>query len=101
MIIETGTIVFLSLIVLMWRLPRKTKLWFFGHPAWLEIPFGILAYLLHYGTFSGMMAAATAACMCFAFMHLCKLLFGYIDKGRYHRGMFDWSERRVQGVRVQ
>ena len=76
MIIETGTIVFLSLVVLFWRLPTKAKLWFFGHPAWLEIPFGTAAYALHYGTFSGMMAAATAACICFAFVQAGRYLVG-------------------------
>ena len=91
MIIETGTIVFLSLLVIVWRMPKRTKLWLFGHPLWLEIPFGILAYALHYGTFSGMMAAATAACMVFVFVQIGKYLVGYIDNGIYHRGVFDWS----------
>ena len=92
MIIETGTIVFLSLIVLMWRLPRRTKLWLFGHPAWLEIPFGLAAYVLHYGTFSGMMAAATAACMCFVFVQGMRKMVGYTDGNVYHPGVFDWSK---------
>jgi hypothetical protein len=68
MILETGSLVFLSLIVLFWRLPMKYKNWFISHPVWLEMPFGAAAYILHYGTFSGMMAAAVAACICFAFM---------------------------------
>lgn len=89
MIIETGTIVFLSLIVMMWRLPRNTKLWLFGHPLWLEIPFGIVAYALHYGTFSGMMAAATAACMCFCFVQIGRYTIGYIKDGAYHRGVIE------------
>ena len=72
MIFETGTIVFLSLIVLFWRLPQTSRVWFIHHPAYLEIPFGLAAYALHWGTFSGMMAAATAACMCFAFMQILK-----------------------------
>ena len=89
MIIETGTIVFLSLMVLVWRLPRKTMLWLFGHPVWLELPFGFVAYVLHYGTFSGMMAAATAAIMCFAFVQLGRQFVGYIDNGIYKPGMME------------
>lgn len=80
MIIETGTIVFLSLIVLFWRLPVKAKVWFINHPAWLEVPFGLLAYGLHYGTFSGMMAAATAACICFCFMQMMKWMMNSFPK---------------------
>lgn len=91
MIIETGTIVFLSLLVLVWRMPKRMKLWLFGHPIWLELPFGIVAYMLHYGTFSGMMAAATAACMVFVFVQIGRWFVGYIDEGIYHRGVVDWS----------
>jgi len=86
MMIETGGIVFLSLAVLMWRMPRKTMLWFFGHPAWLEIPFSAAVYLLHYGTFSGMISAATAACMCFCFVQAGRWLVGYTTAGKYVPG---------------
>ena len=86
MMIETGGIVFLSLAVLMWRMPRKTMLWFFGHPAWLEVPFSAAVYLLHYGTFSGMISAATAACMCFCFVQAGRWLVGYTTAGKYVPG---------------
>lgn len=88
MIIETGTIVFFSLIVLFWRLPMRTRLWLFGHPSWLEVPFAILAYALHWGTFSGMMAAATAGCMCFAFVQLGRQAIGYIMENKYYPGFW-------------
>ena len=89
MFFETGTLVFLSLAVLVWRLPRKTMLWLFGHPAWLEIPFGFIAYVLHYGTFSGMMAAATAAILCFAFTQFGRFLVGYTHNGVYTPGLVE------------
>lgn len=87
MIIESGTIVFLSLIVLVWRLPRRTTLWLFGHPVWLELPFVIIAYALHYGTFSGMMAAAAAGIMCFGFVQIGKFFIGSIEHGAYKPGL--------------
>jgi hypothetical protein len=90
-IIETGTIVFLSLMVLVWRLPRRAMLWLFGHPLWIEVPFSFCAYALHYGTFSGMMAAATVACMCFCFVQAGRALFGYIAKGTYRPGYITLS----------
>lgn len=93
MIIESGTIVFLSLIVLVWRLPRKTTLWLFGHPAWLEIPFAIVAYLLHYGTFSGMMAAAAAAVMCFGFVQLGRFTIGYTKDNVFYPGIITLKDR--------
>ena len=87
MILETGTIVFMSLVVLVWRLPRKTMLRLFGTPWLLELPFGILAYALHWGTFSGMMAAAVAAILCFGFVQAGRSLVGYIKSGQYYAGI--------------
>jgi hypothetical protein len=88
MIVETGVIVFLSLLVLVWRLPRRTMLKLFGTPWLLELPFGVLAYVLHYGTFSGMMAAAVAAILCFGFVQAARSLVGYIKGGTYYPGTF-------------
>ena len=68
-------------------MPKRTRLWLLGHPAWLEVPFGIAAYALHYGTFSGMMAAAVAACICFAFVELMKRIIGYTGPNGYVRGL--------------
>ena len=92
MFIETGTLVFLSLIVIVWRLPRRTILWLFGHPAWLELPFATLAYLLHYGTFSGMMAAAVAGMLCFAFVQIGRKAVGYTYNNQYTPGWFQLKE---------
>jgi hypothetical protein len=87
MFLETGTVVFFSLIILFWRLPKGARLWLLGHPIWLELPLAVLAYALHYGTFSGMMAAATAACICFVFVQLGRHLVGYRRGGTFVRGV--------------
>jgi hypothetical protein len=88
MIIETGFIVFLSLMVIVWRLPRSWVLWLLGHPLWLEAPFGLLAYALHYGTYSGMMAAAVAVIMCYIFVQCARGLIGYTNgRGKFTPGV--------------
>lgn len=89
MFLETGTIVFLSLIVLFWRFSTRARLWFLGHPVWLEVPIGIAAYALHYGTFNGMMAAATAVCITFVFVQLARWLIGYTYASKYVPGVID------------
>ncbi len=86
MFIETGSLVFLSLVVGIFWLPKRTVLWLFGHPVMLELPFGILAYMLHYGTFSGMMAAAVAAVLCAAFTRGGRVVVGYIKSDTYYPG---------------
>lgn len=92
--ITTGFLVFLSLMVMVIRLPNRQVLWLFGHPLWLELPFGILAYVLHWGTFSGMMAAAVAAVMCFVFVQCGRRAVGYIKNGVQHHGYFHIDLRR-------
>ena len=86
--IETGFIVFLSLMVMVFRLKRTKVLWLFGHPLWLELPMGFLAYALHFGTFSGMMAAAVAVIMVYVFTQCGRWALGYIKDGKYYKGFF-------------
>lgn len=92
--ITTGFLVFLSLMVMVFRLPNRHVLWLFGHPLWLELPFGILAYALHWGTYSGMMAAAVAAILCYVFVQCGRRLIGYTINGVYHRGYFELKHWR-------
>jgi len=47
----------------------------------------VFAYALHWGTFSGVMAAAVAGLMCSGFTAVGRFLVGYIDKGRYIPGL--------------
>lgn len=87
MILETGMLVFFSLVIFLWQVPRGLRLWLMGHPFWFEVPFSILAYLLHWGTFSGMMAAATAACICHVFVLWHRHFLGYIRAGHFQKGV--------------
>ena len=60
MIIESGVIIFFGMLLLGIKLPRKTSLWLLGYPLYLDLTVSVVAYVLHYGTFSGIMAAAVA-----------------------------------------
>ena len=86
MIIESGVIIFLGMLLLGVKLPRKTSLKLLGHPLALDLGISVLAYILHYGTFSGIMAAAVAGLMCSGFTSVARYAFGYIEKGSYVPG---------------
>ena len=60
MIIESGIIIFLGLVLLFVKLPRRLALRLLGYPLALDVTASVLAYLLHWGTFTGVMAAAVA-----------------------------------------
>lgn len=88
MIIESGVIVFLGLVFLGIKLPRKTSLRLLAFPATLDFAVTVLALAVHWGSFSGIMAATTAGLLTSGFTSACRHLFGYIEDGIYKPGVF-------------
>lgn len=77
MVIESGVIIFLGLILLAWKLPLHWKLVGLGYPLYVDLGASICAYILHWGTFTGVMAAAVAGLMTSAFTSIMRLFMGY------------------------
>ena len=86
MIIESGVIIFLGMLLLGLKLKVKTSLTLLGHPLALDFSVSTVAFLMHYGTFSGVMSAAVAGLMCSGFTTVTRYAFGYIKSGKYHPG---------------
>lgn len=86
MIIESGVIIFFGMLLLGIKLPRRISLKLLGHPLALDLSVSVLAYIMHYGTFSGVMAAAVAGLMCSGFTSCARYAFGYIKDKRYYKG---------------
>ena len=86
MIIESGVIIFLGMLLLGLKLKTKTSLTLLGYPLALDFGVSALAFIMHYGTFSGVMAAAVAGLMCSGFTSLARYAFGYIRDGKYFPG---------------
>ena len=86
MIIESGAIIFLGMLMLGLKLKRKLSLRLLGMPLALDFGVSALAFAMHFGTFSGVMAAAVAGLMCSGFTSVARKAFGYIDKaGKYQK----------------
>lgn len=86
MIIESGVIIFFGMLLLGIKLPRRVSLRLLGRPLALDLSVSVLAYIMHYGTFSGIMAAAVAGLMCSGFTSVARYAFGYIKNKQYHKG---------------
>ena len=86
MIIQSGFIIFLGLVFIGVKLPPKTSLKLLGWPITLDIVVTVLTFMMHMGTFSGVMAAAVAGLMCSGFTSAARYLFGYIEKNVYYPG---------------
>ena len=86
MIIESGVIIFLGMLLLALKLKPRTSLTLLGYPLALDLGVSALAFIMHYGTFSGVMAAAVAGLMCSGFTSAARYAVGYIKDGKYYPG---------------
>ena len=86
MIIESGVIIFLGMLLLALKLKPRTSLTLLGYPLALDLGVSTLAFILHYGTFSGVMAAAVAGLMCSGFTSAARYAVGYIRDDKYYPG---------------
>ena len=88
MFLESGVVIFLGLLMLGIKLPLKTSLRLLGHPLALDLSVSVVAYVLHWGSFSGVMAAAVAGLMCSGFTSTARYVIGYIKEGKYYPGIW-------------
>lgn len=86
MIIESGVIIFLGMLLLALKLPARVTLRALGRPFALDLTVSVVAFIMHYGTFSGVMAAAVAGLMCSGFTSAARYAVGYIRDNKYYPG---------------
>lgn len=86
MIIESGVIIFIGFLLFALKLPHRVSLRLLGYPLTLDLSASAIAYFLHYGTFSGVMAAAVAGLLMSSCVSISRYLFGFIKNGRYIPG---------------
>jgi len=86
--IGTGLTIFLGLALLFAKLPRRVMLRALHHDLLIDIGVTILVLLIHWGTFSGVMAATVAGLLTSLFTSGLKKLFGEIDGNYYIVGRF-------------
>jgi hypothetical protein len=85
--IETGFLVFLGVVLILWKLPRRLMLKALNHDVALDLMVSVLVLIIHWGTFSGIMAATIAGLLTSLGTSGAKRLFGYIQDNRYVPGV--------------
>jgi hypothetical protein len=84
--IATGFMIFLGLALLAAKLSRRTLLRALKHHAAVDLTVTVLTLIIHWGTFSGVMAATVAGLLTSLATGSLRSLFGYIDGSTYHVG---------------
>jgi hypothetical protein len=88
MVIESGIIIFIGLVFIFIKIPKRVALTLLAWPLALDLVVSVVAYILHWGTFTGVMAAAVAGLMCSGFTMVARYAVGYISAGVYHPGIW-------------
>ncbi len=83
----TGFAIFLGLVFIFIKLPRRTMLRWLRYDMLLDVAVTLLVLAIHFGTFSGVMAATFAGLLTSVFTSLAKKVFGYIKDGYYLPGI--------------
>ena len=91
--LEMGILVALGFLVMLAKLPWRSKLWVLSHPLLMDAITFILLRVIHWGTFSGVMVASIGALFCSLMLAAGRRFVGYYDAGRYVRGFFDVSRK--------
>ena len=84
----SGLVLIISLTLIFWKLKRKHALWLLGRPMALDITVVVVMTIVHWGTFTGLMAAAFAGLCCSLFTTAGRWAFGYIEGGKFYPGKF-------------
>ena len=84
--IFTGFMIFLGSFLLLIKLPRRLMLRCLKHDLLIDVAVTVIVLLIHFGTFSGVMAATVAGLLTSLATSGMKRLFGYIDGNTYHVG---------------
>ena len=84
----TGLTIFLGVALILFKLPRRWMLRALAHDVALDLLVSALTLLVHFGTFSGVMAATVAGLLTSIATSGAKRLFGYIKGDHYYPGVF-------------
>lgn len=95
MIIESGLIVAVGMLFTFLKLGWKKRMWCLSRPLFCDIVIFIGLNILHWGTFSGVMVAATGAMVCSGMLTLGRWTYGYMEERMYYPGIMDVSQQLI------
>lgn len=77
MIIESGFIVAAGLLLAFYKMSWSQRMWILSRPLMMDIIIFVLLNMLHWGSFSGVMVAATGALICSGLISVGRWAYGY------------------------
>lgn len=96
MIIESGVIVAGGLLLTFAKCNWQVKMWMLSNPVFMDILVFCILFLLHAGTFSGVMVATVGAFLTSGMLSAGRFTYGYMENGQYIPGKIDVSHHLVK-----
>ena len=93
MIIESGIIVAFGLLFVFMKCSWQTRMMFISNALATDVIVFAILNALHWGTFSGVMVAATGSLICSGMLSIAKWLYGHKVGNIYYVGRFDVSDK--------
>jgi NhaP-type Na+/H+ or K+/H+ antiporter len=84
--LTTGFTIFLGVALTLAKLPRRTMLRVLKHDLLLDVAVSLIVLAIHFGTFSGVMAATVAGLLTSVATSGLKKLVGFVDGDKYWPG---------------
>jgi len=86
MIIESGLIVAAGLLFAFYKCSWSQRMWMLSHPLMMDIILFVFLNILHWGSFSGVMVAATGSLICSGLITIGRWAYGYKQNDQRVRG---------------
>ena len=87
----TGFMIFIGTFLILIKLPRRLMLRALKYDLVIDVTVSVIVLIIHFGTFSGVMAATIAGLLMSIATSSMKRLFGYIDGNNYYVGRIKLS----------
>ena len=87
--LTTGLMIFMGVALILAKLPRRLMLKALHHDVALDLAVSVLTLIVHWGTFSGVMAATVAGLLTSLMTSGAKRVFGHIQGNRYFPGLLN------------
>jgi len=92
----TGFVIFLSTVLLLVKLPRRWMLRLLHYDLAIDLGVSAIVLAIHWGSFSGVIAATFAGLLTSLATSGAKRAFGHLHGGRYYPGWFTLDVKDVQ-----
>lgn len=94
-ILALGVVIMLGIIAILAKAGAAITARIMGYPLLFDLSVAVLTYVLHMGSFTGVMAATFAGLLASGYSSFYRAWFGYIRGGVFYKGLVRRRDPRL------